>query len=149
MRCHTPMPEFGNAFSGRAACRKLTRSELVRSVRFMVAAEFEAIQLYEQLAESTDNALARKVLMDVTNEEKEHVGEFTRLLRELAPEDEEFYREGMEETEEAIAEIGESSTEPCCHGHGDSCCKKQTGAESCSVESGEKTCACEESNKQS
>ncbi len=114
----------------------------------MIAAEFEAIQLYEQLAESTDNVLARKVLMDVTNEEKEHVGEFTRLLQELAPEDEAFYREGMEETEEAMAELGESS-EPCCHGHGDSCCKEQAGAGSCSVDKDGKTCACEESNKQS
>ncbi len=148
------MPEFGNAFSGLAAKRKLTHSELVRSIRFMIAAEYEAIQLYEQLAESTDNCLARRVLKEVTDEEKEHVGEFTRLLRELAPEDEPYYREGMEETEEAIAELG-NSTEPCCHGQGDSCCKQQqAGAESCSVGQGggeggsechgeKQSCACE------
>ncbi len=124
----------------------------------MVAAEYEAIQLYEQLAESTDNALARKVLEDITNEEKEHVGEFVRLLQELAPEDEEFYREGMEETEEAIAELGDSAG-PCCHGRGDSCCNKQAAAGSCSVEGAcsaeqttgerEKTCACEENKQRS
>ncbi len=127
------MPEFGNAFSGRAAKRKLTHSELVRSVRFMIAAEYEAIQLYEQLAESTDNVLARKVLQDITHEEMEHVGEFKRLLRELAPEDEEFYREGEEETEEAIAELGDSAGHACC-GHGDSCCHKQDAAGSCPAE---------------
>ncbi len=127
------MPEFGNAFSGLAAKRKLTHSELVRAIRFMVAAEYEAIQLYEQLVESTDNCLARKVLQDVIHEEMEHVGEFTRLLRELAPEDEEFYREGMEETEDAISELGNSAGH-CCHGQGDSCCNKQASAESCSAE---------------
>ncbi len=136
------MPEFGNAFSGLAAKRKLTHRELVRSIRFMVAAEYEAIQLYEQLAESTDNCLARKVLEDIIHEEMEHVGEFCRLLRELAPEDEEFYREGVEETEEAIAELGDSA-ERTCHGDGGSCCKKQAEAGRCSAEdgcSGEECC---------
>jgi rubrerythrin len=52
------MPEFGNPFSGMAADRKLTHEELVRAIRFMVAAEYEAIQLYMQLAESTDHELA-------------------------------------------------------------------------------------------
>ncbi|MDO5449923.1 MAG: rubrerythrin, partial [Akkermansia sp.] len=65
------MPEFASAFSGLAAPRKLGLSELVRAVRFMIAAEYEAIQLYEQLAESTDNHLARKVLADIADEEKE------------------------------------------------------------------------------
>ncbi len=146
------MPEFGNAFSGLAAKRKLTHSELVRSIRFMVAAEYEAIQLYEQLAESTDHALAHKVLENIIHEEMEHVGEFCRLLRELAPEDEEFYREGMEETEEAMAELGDSS-EHSCHGHGDSCCEKQAETGRCSVEESchtechegqeQQSCACE------
>ena len=56
------MPEFGTPFSGLAKDRKLTKPELVRAIRFMIAAEYEAIQLYMQLAESTDNALAIDVL---------------------------------------------------------------------------------------
>ena len=52
------MPEFEPPFSGRANVRKLTNEELIRTIRFMVAAEYEAIQLYMQLAESTDNTLA-------------------------------------------------------------------------------------------
>ena len=31
----------------------------------MIAAEYEAIQLYEQLAESTDNEASRKVLHNI------------------------------------------------------------------------------------
>lgn len=91
------MPEFSQAFSGLTATRPLTQSELVRAIRFMIAAEYEAIQLYEQLAESTDNEAAQRVLRDVADEEKEHVGEFQQLLSLLAPQDEDFYREGREE----------------------------------------------------
>ena len=99
------MPEFGNPFSGLALDRKLTHVELVRSIRFMIAAEYEAVQLYQQTAESTDNTLAKEVLIDIANEEKEHAGEFLRLLRELEPDEEKFYKEGYEEVEEMIAKL--------------------------------------------
>jgi len=45
------MPDFGSPFSGLANHRKLTHTELIRAIRFMVAAEYEAVQLYTQLAE--------------------------------------------------------------------------------------------------
>jgi len=99
------MPEFGSPFSGLAADRKLTDEELVRAIRFMIAAEYEAIQLYMQLAESTDNALAIEVLKDIADEERVHAGEFLRLLHELAPDEEKFYAEGAAEVE---GEIGKS-----------------------------------------
>ena len=69
------MPEFCNPFTVVKHERKLTHEELVRAIRFMIAAEYEAIQLYQQTAESTDNALAKEVLIDIANEEKEHAGE--------------------------------------------------------------------------
>lgn len=102
------MPDFGHPFSGLANGRKLTKEELIRAIRFMVAAEYEAIQLYMQLAESTDHALAREVLKDVADEERVHAGEFLRLLYELDPEEKEFYREGEEEVEEMIDELKKS-----------------------------------------
>lgn len=98
------MPDFGNAFSGLAEGRKLSPEELVRAIRFMIAAEYEAIQLYMQLAESTDNSLAIAVLKDIADEERVHAGEFLRLLQELAPDEEKFYHEGMEEVEGLIEE---------------------------------------------
>ena len=96
------MPDFGTPFAGLAKDRKLTKAELVRAIRFMVAAEYEAIQLYMQLAESIDNKLAIEVLKDIADEERVHAGEFLRLLKELDPQEEEFYREGAEEVEEEI-----------------------------------------------
>ena len=99
------MPEFTNSFSGLAADRKLTHEELVRAIRYMIAAEYEAIQLYVQLAESTDNELAKDVLYDIADEERVHAGEFLRLLRELAPDEERMYSEGAKEVEEMIEKL--------------------------------------------
>ena len=96
------MPEFGSPFSGVASDRKVTEQELVRAIRFMVAAEYEAIQMYMQLAEATDNKLAAEVLKDIADEERVHAGEFLRLLKELAPDEEKFYAEGAQEVEEEI-----------------------------------------------
>ena len=55
-----------------------------------------------QLAESIDNKLAQEVLKDIADEEKVHAGEFLRLLKELAPDEEKFYSEGYKEVEEEI-----------------------------------------------
>ena len=99
------MPEFGNPFSGMKAGRKVTKEELIRGIRYMVAAEYEAVQLYMQLAESTDHKLARDVLIDIADEERVHAGEFLHLLHELALDEGKFYAEGSEEVEKMIAEL--------------------------------------------
>ncbi|MCF7944938.1 MAG: rubrerythrin [Spirochaetia bacterium] len=115
------MPDFGNPFHVMKSDRKLTHEELVRAIRFMVSAEYEAIQLYQELAESTDNELAQNVLIDVADEEKVHAGEFLRLLKELDPEEENFYQEGYAEVEEEFLGGASKQTD-----EGD---KKDTSAE--------------------
>jgi len=100
------MPDFGTPFAGLAKDKKITKSELVRAIRFMIAAEYEAVQLYMQLAESTDNKLAQEVLKDIANEERVHAGEFLRLLKEIAPDEQKFYDEGAKEVEEEIKKSG-------------------------------------------
>lgn len=98
------MPEFSNPFSGLNIERKLTREELLRAIRYSISAEYEAVQLYMQIAEATNNELTKKVLTDVANEEKVHAGEFLRVLKELSPEEFEFYKEGEKEVEEMMQE---------------------------------------------
>ena len=105
------MPDFGNPFSGLKSDRLLTNAELVRAVRFMISAEYEAIQLYMQLAESTDNALARQVLVEIADEERVHAGEFLRLLHELDPEEQLFYQQGAKEVEVGFLGAGPPPTE--------------------------------------
>jgi len=96
------MPDFGTSFSGLANDRKLKDEELIRAIRFMIASEYEATQLYMQLAESTDNKLAIAVLKEVADEEIVHAGEFLRLLRELAPDENKLYAKGAKEVEAKI-----------------------------------------------
>jgi rubrerythrin len=99
------MPDFGSPFAGLANDRKLTHEELVRAVRFAVSAEYEAVQLYMQLAESTDNGLVQAVMKDVADEERVHAGEFLKLLYHLAPDEERFYAEGFKEVDEMMEEL--------------------------------------------
>ena len=96
------MPSFGSPFSGLAKDKKISHEELVRAIRFMVAGEYEATQMYMQLAESTDHLLAIKVLTDIANEERVHAGEFLRLLQELSPDEAKLYAKGAKEVEEKI-----------------------------------------------
>jgi rubrerythrin len=99
------MPEFGSAFSGLNLDRKVSQEELIRAIRFMVAAEYEAVQLYIQLADATDHPLAKAVLKDIADEERVHAGEFLRLLKELAPDEDTYYKKGAVEVEEIMAEL--------------------------------------------
>ena len=99
------MPSFGAPFSGLANERKLTNEELVRAIRFMVAAEYEAVQMYVQLAESTDNKFAIAVLKDIADEERVHAEEFLKLLHYLAPEEAKLYEKGAKEVDGILNEV--------------------------------------------
>jgi rubrerythrin len=99
------MPEFGSPFAGMKKDRNVTKAELIRAIRFMVSAEYEAVQLYMQLAESTTDKLAKEVLTDIADEERVHAGEFLRLLHHLAPDEEKLYKEGAEEVNEMIHKL--------------------------------------------
>ena len=97
------MPDFNSPFSGVANGKKLTHEELVRAIRFLVASEYEATQMYMQLAESTDHKLTIQVLKEIADEEIVHAGELLRLLYELAPQEAKLYAQGAKEVEEKIA----------------------------------------------
>lgn len=97
------MPEFATPFSVKKSDRKLTKEELIRAVRFSIASEYEAIQLYEELEESIDNDEAKRLLHEIAGDEKVHVGNFLHLLKILSPEEENSYREGGEEAVKVIS----------------------------------------------
>jgi hypothetical protein len=52
----------------------------------------------------SDSVLLKTVLKEIAEEERVHVGEFLRLLRELAPDEEKFYTKGAKEVEKIIKE---------------------------------------------
>jgi rubrerythrin len=98
------MPEFVNPFSGKVPERKLTLSELIRAIRLNVAAEHEAVHQYMAIADATDHPLAKKVLIDIANEERVHIGEFTKLLDILTKDEFKFMEEGFKEAEELMSQ---------------------------------------------
>ena len=106
------MPEFVNPFSGCTPDRKLTHRELIRALRLDIAAEEEAIHLYEAHADAIDHPLAKKVLQDVANEEREHVGEFQQLINILQEDETEWLEHGMEEVREMAEEVAAGHTAP-------------------------------------
>ena len=76
---------------------KLSDAELVR---LGMIAELDAINLYEQLAENSKDALVKKVFMDIADEEKTHMGEFLELLKRLDRKQVKEIEKGKEEVEE-------------------------------------------------
>lgn len=99
------MPEFVNPFSGKVPERKLTLEELIRAIRLNIAAEQEAVHLYMAHADATDHPLAKKVLIDIANEERVHVGEFERLLEILTGDEAKWLAEGRAEVDKMAAEM--------------------------------------------
>lgn len=60
---------------------KVRKENIDREIlRAGIIAELDAINLYEQMAEVTDNQDIKKILLDIAKEEKTHVGEFQTLL---------------------------------------------------------------------
>jgi len=106
------MPEFVNPVSGVVPGRKITESELLRALRLNLAAEQEAVHEYMSHADATDNELARKVLIDIANEERVHAGEFQRLICILAKDEEALLAQGAAEVDELANEQGAAAEAP-------------------------------------
>ena len=99
------MAQFLNPFSGQTPVKKMGLSELIRAIRLSIAAEEEAIHLYTAQADATDHPLAKKVLLDIADEERVHAGEFLRLLQILTQDEDQFLAEGKQEVEEMREEL--------------------------------------------
>ncbi|KXS41934.1 MAG: methyltransferase [Methanolobus sp. T82-4] len=72
-------------------------------LRAAIVAELDAINLYEQMAEMTENDEVKRVLLDVALEEKTHVGEFQTLLLREDKQQEEELKAGEEEVNEELS----------------------------------------------
>ena len=69
-------------------------------LRAAIIAEFDAINLYEQMAALTEDKHLKTILLDVAKEEKTHVGEFQTLLLMNDKQQEKELAEGKKEVEE-------------------------------------------------
>jgi Uncharacterized conserved protein len=98
------MAEFANPFIGNCD-RKLSKQELIQAIRIDIAAELEAMYLYEAHAMATDDPLVKSVLEDIRDEEKEHAGELLALMRYLDPDTAELLFEGHGEVREMMEKL--------------------------------------------
>lgn len=98
------MPSFANPFAGNIP-KKMTNQELAQAIRLDLASELEAIFLYDAHSNATDDPLAKAVLADIRDEEKEHMGELLSLLIHLDPEEAKLFDEGKGEVSEMMEKL--------------------------------------------
>lgn len=73
-------------------------------LRTAIIAEFDAINLYEQLAEAATNKDVKELLLDIANEEKVHIGEFEAVLEFLDKEHEPNEDKGEDEVVDLLGD---------------------------------------------
>ena len=78
----------------------MSNEELIRQIRAMISAEYDAIKMYTTLAETCDNELVKKVLLSIAEEETVHAGEFLALLFRLSPDEPNLYEKGLKEVDD-------------------------------------------------
>ncbi len=81
---------------------KQSEARDIQMLRLAIIAELDAANLYEQMAEYAYDADVATVLMDIANEEKQHIGEFEYLLEALDDDHEEYEDKGEEEIADLI-----------------------------------------------
>jgi rubrerythrin len=69
-------------------------------LRMGIIAELDAINLYQQLADMTENKDIKQVLLDIAKEEKTHVGEFQAFLLKQDEQQKKELERGKKEVEE-------------------------------------------------
>lgn len=87
------MALLGNPFVANVQ-KTLSQDELSQALRVDIAGELEAIIGYEAHASSTNDARAKKILLHIADEERQHVGELQQLLAILSPKDGEWMDKG-------------------------------------------------------
>ena len=102
------MAEFANPFQGNCD-RKLSKEELIQAIRIDIAAELEAMYLYDAHAMATDDPLVKSVLQDIRDEEKGHAGELLALMRYLDPDIADLLCDGQGEVREMMEKLNMDS----------------------------------------
>jgi rubrerythrin len=82
---------------------KVSKADINKEIlRAAIIAELDAVNLYEQMANLTDDPHIRAILLDVAKEEKTHVGEFQAMLLRLDAEQVAELDHGKEEVAELM-----------------------------------------------
>jgi len=71
-------------------------------LRDAIVEEYKAVNIYEMMANNTENENLKKVFLDITKEEKIHVGEFETMLNSIDYEHMLSIEEGNQEIEDLL-----------------------------------------------
>lgn len=83
--------------------KSVEKAEIDKEIlRTAIIAELDAINIYEQMAAMTKDENLKKVLLDVAQEEKTHVGEFQTMLLKKDKEQVDELAHGEKEVRELI-----------------------------------------------
>ena len=74
------------------------KDETIRALRECKMVEYDAVNMYTQVAQATKIPFVKKVILDIANDERKHAGEFADLLARLGEKDDEFDAEGRTES---------------------------------------------------
>ena len=83
---------------------KLDERGTMRAIRDAIINEQVAVQQYEAIVDGVSDEQSKKVLQDIANEEKVHVGELQALLKKIDPEEKVSLDEGEKEVDEMSVE---------------------------------------------
>ncbi len=79
---------------------RIKKEDLDKEIlRAGMISELDAINLYEEMGDMTQDKHLRKLLLDVAKEEKTHLGEFQSLLLKKDPQQKNELEEGEKEVE--------------------------------------------------
>jgi len=87
------MNKFNKIINEHILC-SLSDKEIIREA---IQAEYDAVNLYEQMSNTTKNKKLKNLLLDVASEEKIHIGEFTAFLEKIDKEHADKVKKGYEE----------------------------------------------------
>jgi rubrerythrin len=99
------LTSLGNARDITGFDRKITKAEMARAMRMMIADEYEAIQIYSQVAEAIEDEKVTAVIMDIVREEQRHAGQFWDLLSQIEPYEANAFEMAVEENREIQGKI--------------------------------------------
>ncbi len=99
--------------------RKLSDSELARSIRLNIEAELDAINLYAAHIEATDNEEAKAILRHVMDEEREHAALFWQLIARLDPQQAQHDKEAPRKYQLIVSGASHEAVEAVSEGEGE------------------------------
>jgi len=83
--------------------KKLDKEGVAQAIRLAIIGELDAINLYLQLAQAIEDQSIKRVLQDIAEEEKIHVGELLEILKRIDEEQAKALEKGAREVSEIMS----------------------------------------------